>query len=97
MELGVVCRVATEYLARYGVLDRVDTLEANMFADPWPRGYNAVFFSNIFHDWDLARAVIWRHEQTCGEVRASYTGRGLSLSFLGPLTCLHARRRSGRP
>jgi hypothetical protein len=31
--------------------DRVDTHAADMFRDPWPAGYDAVFFSNIFHDW----------------------------------------------
>jgi O-methyltransferase domain len=28
-----------------------------MFADPWPQGYDAVFFSNILHDWDEARRM----------------------------------------
>jgi acetylserotonin N-methyltransferase len=55
LELPEVCRVAAEYLARYGVSERVDTQGANMFADPWPQGYDAVFFSNIFHDWDEPR------------------------------------------
>ncbi len=55
MELAPVCRVAEEYIARYDVADRVDTLAANMFADDWPMGYDACFFSNIFHDWDMDR------------------------------------------
>jgi hypothetical protein len=55
LELPEVCRVAAGYLARYGVSERVDTQGANMFADPWPQGYDAVFFSNIFHDWDEPR------------------------------------------
>jgi 3-hydroxy-5-methyl-1-naphthoate 3-O-methyltransferase len=29
----------------------VSTLSCNMFEAEWPRGYNAHFFSNIFHDW----------------------------------------------
>ena len=55
LELPEVCPVAAGYLARYGVSDRVDTQGADMFADPWPQGYDAVFFSNIFHDWDEPR------------------------------------------
>ncbi|MDQ3702918.1 MAG: ubiquinone/menaquinone biosynthesis protein, partial [Chloroflexota bacterium] len=55
MELPEVGRVAEEYIARYGVTAQVETHAANMFADPWPTGYDAVFFSNIFHDWDVAR------------------------------------------
>lgn len=55
MELPEVGRVAEEYIARYGVVGQVETHAANMFADPWPMGHDAVFFSNIFHDWDVAR------------------------------------------
>jgi acetylserotonin N-methyltransferase len=31
----------------------VDTLSIDMFRDAWPRGYDGMFFSNIFHDWDV--------------------------------------------
>lgn len=55
MELPEVGRVAEEYIARYGVAAQVETHAANMFADLWPPGHDAVFFSNIFHDWDVAR------------------------------------------
>lgn len=51
MELPTVCRVAEEYIAAAGLADRVDTVARNMFHDLWPSGYDAVFFSNIFHDW----------------------------------------------
>jgi hypothetical protein len=52
MELPVVCKLAEKYIAGYGLQGRIDTLGANMFKDAWPLGYDAVFFSNIFHDWD---------------------------------------------
>jgi hypothetical protein len=26
-----------------------------MFHDVWPTGYDAIFFSNVFHDWDPQR------------------------------------------
>jgi hypothetical protein len=26
-----------------------------MFHDPWPKGYDGIFFSNIYHDWDRKR------------------------------------------
>jgi hypothetical protein len=58
MELAPVCRVAEEYIARYGAIGHVDTLAANMFADEWPQGYDACFFSNIFHDWDPERCAL---------------------------------------
>jgi hypothetical protein len=52
LELPAVCNLATQYIAQYGLQDRADTLAANMFTDAWPSGYDAVLFSNIFHDWD---------------------------------------------
>jgi acetylserotonin N-methyltransferase len=52
-ELPVVSQVTRRYLAQYGVDDRVDTLALNMFFEPWPAGYDAVFFSCVLHDWDL--------------------------------------------
>ena len=24
-----------------------------MFREPWPKGYGALFFSNVYHDWDF--------------------------------------------
>jgi hypothetical protein len=26
-----------------------------MFHDHWPEGYDAIFFSNVLHDWDATR------------------------------------------
>jgi hypothetical protein len=52
LELPAVCNLADQYIAQYGLQDRADTLAANMFTDAWPSGYDAVLFSNIFHDWD---------------------------------------------
>ena len=55
LELAPVCALAARYAAEYGVADLVDTHAADMFADPWPAGYDAHFFGNIFHDWGEAR------------------------------------------
>jgi acetylserotonin N-methyltransferase len=61
-ELPVVCQVTRRYLAEYGVEDRVDTVPLNMFFEPWPSGYDAVFFSCVMHDWDLEhRLELMRH------------------------------------
>jgi hypothetical protein len=51
-DLPPVCEIANQYVAEYGLGDRVDTLASNMLQDPWPSGYDAVLFSNVFHDWD---------------------------------------------
>jgi acetylserotonin N-methyltransferase len=52
-ELPVVCPITQAYISRYGVADRVDTLPLNMFFEPWPSGYDAIFLSCALHDWDL--------------------------------------------
>jgi acetylserotonin N-methyltransferase len=54
-ELPVVAADTRAWIARHGCADRVDTYPFNMFADPWPTGYDAIFFSNVFHDWDAER------------------------------------------
>jgi hypothetical protein len=54
-ELPVVAADTHTYIQRYKCEDRVDTHPFNMFSDPWPTGYDAIFFSNVFHDWDAPR------------------------------------------
>jgi hypothetical protein len=54
-ELPAVAADTATYIQRYKCQDQVDTYAFNMFDDPWPRGYDAIFFSNIFHDWDARR------------------------------------------
>jgi acetylserotonin N-methyltransferase len=58
MELGTMCEAAAPYIEAGGVGDRVDTKAVNMFRDPWPKGYDAIFFSNVWHDWNF-RTCEW--------------------------------------
>jgi hypothetical protein len=51
LDLPAMCEVALEYVAAARVSDRVGAHPANMFKDEWPRGHDAMLFSNIFHDW----------------------------------------------
>lgn len=53
MELPAMCEIAKEYIADSGVQEQVDTVAVDMFREAWPGGYDAVLFSNIFHDWDF--------------------------------------------
>ena len=53
MDLPAMCQVAAEYIAAAGVGERVDTRSVDMFRDAWPHGYDAIFFSNVFHDWSV--------------------------------------------
>ena len=57
MELPAVCKLVEQYAASYGLQDQIETIAANMFTDPWPSGYDGVFFSNIFHNWDRASCL----------------------------------------
>ena len=54
-DLPPVAADTRTYIARYGCEDRVSTYGFNMFSDAWPSGYDAIFFSNVFHDWDAFR------------------------------------------
>ena len=58
MELSTMCDVAQNYIKQGDVAGRVDTRAVDMFREPWPTGYDAVFFSNIWHDWNL-RTCTW--------------------------------------
>ena len=52
MELQSMCRLAEAYIADSGV-GRIDTVAVDMFREAWPSGYDALLFSNIFHDWNF--------------------------------------------
>jgi len=58
MELQAMCEVAQTYIEAAGVQDRVDTAAVDMFRQAWPAGYDAVFFSNVWHDWNF-RTCEW--------------------------------------
>jgi acetylserotonin N-methyltransferase len=58
MELGTMCEVASTYIKAGGVGAQVDTLARDMFREKWPGGYDAVFFSNVWHDWNF-RTCEW--------------------------------------
>jgi acetylserotonin N-methyltransferase len=62
MDLGTVCNVAKSYIAKAGLSHRVNTQAVDMFREPWPTGYDAHFFANVFHDWSLT---------TCAALAAS--------------------------
>jgi acetylserotonin N-methyltransferase len=64
MDLPTVCKVAEGYIERAGVAGRVNTMAVDMFRQPWPKGYDAHFFANVFHDWSVdtcARLASWSY------------------------------------
>lgn len=48
-----VLNVAREMGQKYGVLDRLELVPGDMFADPVPAGCDVMLLSNILHDWDI--------------------------------------------
>lgn len=48
-----VLKVAAEMAERYGVSERLELREGDMFADPLPTDCQAILLSNILHDWDV--------------------------------------------
>ncbi|KJE94409.1 hypothetical protein CAOG_05052 [Capsaspora owczarzaki ATCC 30864] len=58
MEIDTVGKCALEFVAEAKVSEQITTIARNMFKDAWPtpaEGFNGVFFSNIFHDWNHAQ------------------------------------------
>jgi predicted O-methyltransferase YrrM len=57
MELPTICELAQQYIDRAGVEAQVDTMTIDMFRADWPRGFDAHFFSNVFHDWSVETCI----------------------------------------
>lgn len=57
MELPTICELAQQYIEEAGVTSQVDTLTVDMFRQPWPLGFDAHFFSNVFHDWSIETCI----------------------------------------
>jgi 2-polyprenyl-3-methyl-5-hydroxy-6-metoxy-1,4-benzoquinol methylase len=62
MDLPAMCEVAQTYIKSGEVAERVDTIAVDMFRQPWPHGYDAIFFSNVWHDWNF-RVCKWLAER----------------------------------
>jgi len=56
-ELPVVCRVTEKYADTLGYSKQVKAVPGNFFNDAFPKGYDAMLFSNVFHDWGPAQGV----------------------------------------
>lgn len=61
LDLRAMCEAAQHYIDQSDAADRVSTIAVDMFREPWPEGHDALFFSNVFHDW---------RPETCAELAA---------------------------
>jgi SAM-dependent methyltransferase len=48
-----VLKVAREMAEKYGVMDRIEFVPGDMFADAVPGGCDVMLLSNVLHDWDV--------------------------------------------
>jgi predicted O-methyltransferase YrrM len=58
LELPAMCEITRGYIEQGGVSDRVDALPRDMFRQAWSEGYDCVFLSNVFHDWDAEANLV---------------------------------------
>lgn len=56
-DLPQVCPITQQYIDSFGQADRIQTLALDMFKDRWPRGQDAILFSDILHDWERTRCL----------------------------------------
>jgi hypothetical protein len=54
MDLAPMCDEAATFVNSAGLGGRIHYAAVDMFREKWPTGHDAIFFSNIFHDWDFA-------------------------------------------
>lgn len=57
MDGAEVLKVAEECAREWGVAERVEFIEGDMFRDPFPPGLDVVLLSNILHDWDVPQCA----------------------------------------
>jgi len=50
LDLASVCGVTKEYIAGYGLQERISTLVGNMWSDPFPKA-DLHFYADIYHDF----------------------------------------------
>jgi 16S rRNA G1207 methylase RsmC len=55
MDIPSVCNIASQYLLQYGVHQRSNVVDFDMFSKikPYPTGHDAILFSQILHDWNF--------------------------------------------
>ncbi|MBU7012559.1 MAG: ubiquinone/menaquinone biosynthesis protein, partial [Theionarchaea archaeon] len=56
-DLPAICEIAKECIAEYNLEEQIEVKAVDIFTDEWPSGHDAVFFSNIFHDWGKERCT----------------------------------------
>ena len=53
LETDSVAPTTREFIGKYGLQERIDVIPLDMFNMPWPPAYDAHFFSNVFHAFQI--------------------------------------------
>jgi len=56
LDLPPVCDVASEFIAKQGLRDSIETRSGDIFEDPFPEA-DLHFYSNIYHDWSREKGA----------------------------------------
>jgi acetylserotonin N-methyltransferase len=57
LEMGPACELATAYVRAEGLAERITIQRCDIFGEPWPGGFDAVWLSDIFHDWSVSECA----------------------------------------
>lgn len=58
LEIDTVCNEANKYIRRYKCESQIRTISGNFFHEEnWPDSYDAINFSNVFHDWQPVQCL----------------------------------------
>ncbi|GGB52939.1 O-methyltransferase [Tistrella bauzanensis] len=58
LERPPVDDVARWHIDQRGLVDRIDVIGADMFADPLPEGFDTHLYTHILHDWTLESGAV---------------------------------------
>jgi hypothetical protein len=58
IELPGSLEISRIMIDKYGVTNRIACKGMDMFVQEWPGQFDAVLFTNIFHDWDDDRCTL---------------------------------------
>jgi protein-L-isoaspartate O-methyltransferase len=61
LDMAIVCKIAQEYVAQYGLQNQITTRASDMWNDPFPPA-DLHFYSDIYHDWPPEKGRFLTHK-----------------------------------
>lgn len=63
IDLPSVCAIGRDAIARVGMSDRIQYLEADMFKDPWPEGCDGILMSHLVEIFAPGK-ILWLYQRS---------------------------------